>query len=68
MKVLDTVAVRHDLKEPDLPAGLVGTIVEEWQPGVFEVEFADLDGRTYAFAAIATENLLLLHHSLERAA
>jgi len=68
MKILDSVALRRDFPEQGLPAGLVGVVVEEWQEGIFEVEFADLEGRTYAFAAIAGEDLLPLHHSLERAA
>lgn len=68
MKILDTVALRHDLPEQRLPAGLVGVIVEEWQPGLFEVEFADLDGRAYAMAAVSAEDLLPLHHSLVEAA
>jgi hypothetical protein len=68
MKILDTVALRRDLPEQGLPAGLVGVIVEEWQAGVFEVEFADLEGRTYARAAVADGDLLMSHHSLEWAA
>ncbi|TAN47097.1 MAG: DUF4926 domain-containing protein [Methylococcaceae bacterium] len=68
MKILDTVALRCDLPEQGLPTGLVGVIVEEWQPGIFEVEFADLNGHTYAFAAVAAKDLLPLHHSLGKAA
>jgi hypothetical protein len=68
MKVRDTVALRRDLPDAGLPAGLVGVVVEEWRPGIFEVEFADLEGRAYAFAAVAAEDLLLLHHSLNEAA
>jgi hypothetical protein len=68
MKVLDTVALRRDLPDGGLPEGLVGVVVEEWRPGVFEVEFADLNGRAYAFAAVAAVDLLLLHHSLSEAA
>lgn len=68
MKILDTVALRRDLPGHGLPAGLVGMIVEEWPPGVFEVEFSDLEGRAYALAAVAAEDLLPLHHSLAEAA
>jgi hypothetical protein len=35
--------------------------VELWAPGVFEVEFCDHDGRTYAMAALKAEQLLRLH-------
>lgn len=63
MKLLDTVALLHDLDEPRLPAGAVGVLVETWEPGVFEVEFSDLDGRTYARAALRESDLLVLHHT-----
>ncbi|MFQ6047151.1 MAG: DUF4926 domain-containing protein, partial [Gemmatimonadales bacterium] len=31
-------------------------------PGVYEVEFADNEGRTYASSAVPEEQLLLLRH------
>jgi hypothetical protein len=68
MKILDTVALRQALPERGLPAGLVGTLVEEWSEGVFEVEFADLEGRAHAFSAVAAEDLLPLRHSPAEAA
>ncbi|MDD5037467.1 MAG: DUF4926 domain-containing protein [Methylococcaceae bacterium] len=68
MKLLDTVALRRDRADLGLPSGLVGVIVEEWEQGVFEVEFADLEGHAYAFAALSADDLLLLHHSLSEAA
>jgi hypothetical protein len=68
LSVLDTVALRRERADLNLPAGLVGVIVEEWAPGRFEVEFADLEGRTYAMAAIEAEDLLPLRHSLTEAA
>jgi hypothetical protein len=45
-----------------LVRGQVGTIVESWVPGVYEVEFSDDDGRTYAMVALKAEQVLLLHH------
>lgn len=68
MKLLDTVALRRDREDLNLPAGLVGVIVEEWEPGLYEVEFSDLEGRAYAFAALPADDLLPLHHSLREAA
>lgn len=68
MKILDTVALLRKLPEHKLLSGSVGVIVEEWQPGVFEVEFSDLEGRTYALATIKASDLLPLHHSLVEAA
>ena len=68
MKLLDTVALSHDRADLGLPSGLVGVIVEEWEPDIFEVEFADLEGRAYAFATLTADDLLPLHHSLSEAA
>lgn len=62
MKLLDVVALITDVPEKALQRGQVGTIVEELAPGVFEVEFSDLDGRTYAFHALPARQLLTLHH------
>jgi hypothetical protein len=45
-----------------LVRGQVGTIVESWVPGVYEVDFSDDDGRTYAMVALKAEQLLRLHH------
>lgn len=61
MKVLDVVALKEDLPEHGLRQGQVGTIVEIWQPGVFEVEFADTNGVAYAMIALRAEQLMELH-------
>jgi len=37
-------------------------VVEAWAPGVYEVEFSDDDGRTYALASLKAEQLMRLHH------
>lgn len=60
MKTLDVVALLDDLPECRLSRGQVGTIVEEWKRGVFEVEFADANGHAYAFAAIPENKLMPL--------
>ena len=54
------VALVADLPAEGLVRGQVGTVVESWAPGVREVEFCDRDGRTYAMAAIKTDQLMLL--------
>ncbi len=56
------VALLEDLSEEGLVRGQVGTVVENWSPGVFEVEFADDNGRTYAMVALKAEQLMQLHH------
>ena len=60
--LLDTVALIEDLPEKGLRRGQVGTIVEDLALGVFEVEFSDNDGKTYASLALKAEQLLVLHH------
>jgi len=37
-------------------------VVESLGPGVFEVEFVDNDGRTYATVPLHTRQLLVLHY------
>jgi hypothetical protein len=60
--ILDVVALTEDLPERSLYRGQVGTVVETWAPGVFEVEFSDNEGRAYAMLALEESNLMLLHH------
>lgn len=61
-QLLDVVALTEDVPERNLRRGQVGTVVEELAPGVFEVEFADNDGRTHAMAALREEQLLTLNY------
>ena len=62
IEVLSVVARLQDLPEEGLVRGQVGTVVETWEPGVYEVEFSDDNGRTYAMVALKTEQLMRLHH------
>ena len=62
VKLLDVVALIEDLPERKLERGQVGTVVEVLAPDVYEVEFADNDGRTYAELAVNEEKLLVLHY------
>ena len=62
IKVLDVVALTEDLPKRGLLRGQVGTVVEALAPDVFEVEFVDNSGRTYATLALKADQLLLLHH------
>lgn len=61
-KLLDVVALMENLPGHGLVRGHVGTIVEVYEPGVFEVEFSNNCGETYALATLRAEQLLLLHH------
>ncbi len=61
-KLLDVVALTVDLPERNLLRGQVGTVVEDLAAGVFEVEFCDEEGRTYASLALPESQLLVLHY------
>jgi hypothetical protein len=67
-KLLDVVALMEDLDSEGLRRGAVGTIVEEWKAGAFEVEFSDNSGRAYAFAALRPEQMMKLHFRKDEAA
>ena len=68
MKLLDVVATLEDLPIAHLAKGQVGTIVEELSEDFVLVEFADLDGISYATAPIAIAKLIELRHSPAMAA
>ena len=62
IKLLDTVALLDDLPGRNLKRGEVGTVVEILAPNVFEVEFSDDDGQTYAELALCNDQVVLLHN------
>jgi hypothetical protein len=62
MKLLNVVALLEDLPELGLYRGQVGTIVEEYEPDVFEVEFSDSTGRAYAIETLNANQLMLLYY------
>jgi hypothetical protein len=68
VRLLDVVALTEDVSAAGLRRGQVGTVVESLAPGVFEVEFADDQGRTYAQLALKAGQLLVLHYQPQRAA
>jgi hypothetical protein len=61
MNLYDMVALIEDIPEDGLKRGQIGTVIEEWQPGVYEVEFYDTDGITYAMLALREEQLMTLY-------
>jgi len=62
LKAGDVVALERDIPASGLRRGQVGTIVDKLDADHFEVEFSDLDGKTYAQEALPSDALLLLHH------
>ena len=62
IELLSVVALVDDMTGRGLIRGQVGTVVEDLAPGVYEVEFIDDSGRTYASLALRAEQLMRLHH------
>lgn len=60
IKLLDVVALIENLPEQNLAVGQVGTVVEIHDNQVFEVEFCDNEGRTYALVALHAKSLMPL--------
>lgn len=68
IKVLDVVAVTEDIPEHGLRRGEVGTVVERWKDGAYEVEFSDDTGEAYAFVALRPDQLIPLYYRKNNAA
>jgi hypothetical protein len=62
IEILSVVALLEDIPEQGLVRGQVGTVVETWAPRIYEVEFIDDTGKTYAMVALPAEQLIRLHH------
>ena len=62
IKLLDVVALNVSLPEHNLLVGQVGTIVELLAPDVYEVEFSDDNGQTYAMLPLRHHQLIRLHY------
>jgi hypothetical protein len=62
LNILDVVALLVDDRDHGLVRGQVGTVVEQLADGVFEVDFCDEEGRTYAEIAVSVEALLRLRY------
>ena len=65
LQLLDVVALKQPLPENALLAGQVGTIVELLAPNVYEVDFSDNNGQTYAMLPLHASQLLKLHYAPE---
>jgi hypothetical protein len=68
VRLLDVVALTTDIPEKFLSRGQVGTVVDILEPGHYEVEFCDDEGRTYAQAALGDDQVLVLHYNPQPAA
>ena len=63
IKLLDVVALLEDLPDRGLVSGQVGTVVEVLSDSVFEVEFSDDQGETYAMLALRADQVIHLHYA-----
>ena len=59
---MDVVALLKDRTDLGLVSGQVGTVVEILDDGIYEVEFVNDEGETYAMATISANELLVLHY------
>jgi hypothetical protein len=66
IRLLDTVALVDDLPDRKLKRGEVGTVVEILAPEVFEVEFSDEEGQTYAELALRADQIIALYSQGEK--
>jgi hypothetical protein len=68
IKLLDVVALTENLESEGLRRGEVGTVVEQWGDGVFEIELSDDTGEAYAFVAVPARKLMKLYFRKDEAA
>ena len=62
IRLLAVVALTADHPDAGLRRGQVGTVVERLGPEVYEVEFSDDGGRTYAQLPLRADQLMVLHY------
>jgi hypothetical protein len=65
IRELDIVALLRPLPEQHLGKGAIGTVVHVYDQHNYEVEFADLKGKTYALLTLSLQDILLLKHEPE---
>jgi Domain of unknown function (DUF4926) len=67
INLFDVVALTTDLSDRNLVRGQVGTVVELLSPDVYEIEFSDDSGRTYAQLPLRTEQFMVLYYAPQAA-
>lgn len=58
IQLLDVVVLTEDLPTEHLRKGTIGSIVEQFNDDTFLVEFADQQGKAYAFEELKSAQLL----------
>jgi hypothetical protein len=59
IKLLDVAALLENIEKHGLVVGQVGTVVDVLDENVYEVEFCDNNGQTYAVLALPSDQLML---------
>jgi len=67
IKLLDVVALLENIEKHGLVVGQVGTVVDVLDENVYEVEFCDNNGQTYAILALRSDQLMPLRYSPQAA-
>ncbi len=67
VKILDVIALTGDIPDQNLIKGQVGTIVEQLDENIYEVEFSDNNGKTYSSLSLSSEQFIILHYELAKA-
>ncbi len=62
IRLLDIVALVEDLPEYGIYRGQVGTVTDIVAPDVFEVDFSDTSGQTFAELNLTSQQLMVLLH------
>ncbi len=62
IRLLDVIALVTDVPQHGLVHGHVGTVVESLGADMYEVEFSDEEGRTYAQVPLPGSLLVVLRH------
>jgi Domain of unknown function (DUF4926) len=63
-KLFDNIMLREDIPDYPLKKGAIGTIVEFLKPGVYEVDFSDNQGQTYAMCSVHDHQLIAVPDSV----
>jgi hypothetical protein len=63
-KLFDNVILCEDIPDYPLKKGSIGTIVEFLKPGVYEVDFSDNQGQTYAMCSVHEHQLIAVPDSV----
>lgn len=67
VQLFDVVALLENIENQRVGIGQVGTVVEILDKNVFEVEFCDNNGQTYALLALRSAQLMPLRYSPQAA-